>query len=530
MLSEARKTLLAVPGQRMTIPDHPPHAQPVGYAALVERRQLRVLPHYRWSFVATRGAARELADGRVVLRSNIAEPSAMGDLQHLLFALRYDGVNLEICDAYFAARTREEFEHELAQLIKDRPTGKYVRRLWFLYEWLTDRKLPVPDATQGTYVPLLDPEIYFVGPGRPSRRHRVHDNLFGNVQFCPLVRRTAALESESAQALRTSLDQMVAQYEPGVFARAIAYLYTKETMSSFAIERESPSPQKAERFAQLLTRLEAIEPWSETNLAAIQARIVDERFAESEYRDLQNYVGESIDLTRQHVHFVPPCPKDVRSMMEGLNRAAKGMEAAAPGGIDAVIWAACVSFGFVFIHPFVDGNGRLHRFLIHYVLAKAGVTPPKVVAPVSAVMLSRRREYEALLESFSRPLMELIDYQLAPDAGLSVRGDTARHYRYIDYTKMAEALYRWLEQAVREELPAELDFLVRLRRTREAMSCVVDLPDRLADLFVKVCLQNGGALSATKRASHFAMLSDVEVGGLEGAIRENMPARFSSRA
>ncbi len=353
-------------------------------------------------------------------------------------------------------------------------------------------------------------------------------NLLGNRRFCPLVRRTQVLGNADPNKLRVALDQMIGQYDPAVFARAISFMYTKETMSSFAIERESPSPARAKRFALLLKQLDTMDPWSEEQLAAIQARIVDERFAEPGYRDAQNYVGESIDLTRQHVHYVPPRPEDVRDLMEGLTLAARAM--AESGGVDAVIWAACVSFGFVFIHPFLDGNGRLHRFLIHHVLARGGVTPAHVVAPVSAVMLSKRREYDATLEAFSRPLMARVDYELAPDARLTVRGATVMHYRYIDFTTAAESLYRWLEEAVCIELPAELDFLVGLRRTREAMSRVVDLPDRLADLFVKLCLQNGGQISATKRASHFDMLSEAELDALERCVREHMPERSMSRA
>lgn len=34
------------------------------------------------------------------------------------------------------------------------------------------------------------------------------------------------------------------------------------------------------------------------------------------------------------------------------------------------VLAAGIAFGFVFIHPFEGGNGRIHRYLIHHVLAK----------------------------------------------------------------------------------------------------------------------------------------------------------------
>ena len=45
---------------------------------------------------------------------------------------------------------------------------------------------------------------------------------------------------------------------------------------------------------------------------------------------------------------------------------------------------------FLFIH-FRDGNGRLHRFLIHYALSQCGFTLKEVVFPVSVVILREPR-------------------------------------------------------------------------------------------------------------------------------------------
>ena len=58
---------------------------------------------------------------------------------------------------------------------------------------------------------------------------------------------------------------------------------------------------------------------------------------------------------------------------------------------DPVVAAAVSSFAFVFIHPFEDGNGRIHRFLIHHVLSRRGYSPPGVIFPVSAAILRDRR-------------------------------------------------------------------------------------------------------------------------------------------
>ena len=53
------------------------------------------------------------------------------------------------------------------------------------------------------------------------------------------------------------------------------------------------------------------------------------------------------------------------------------------------------------------------------------------------------------------------------------------------------------------------------------MRDVVDLPNRHADLFVRLCLQNHGTLSKAKRdLPEYSGLSNGEIAGLERAVRE----------
>ena len=66
--------------------------------------------------------------------------------------------------------------------------------------------------------------------------------------------------------------------------------------------------------------------------------------------------------------------------------------------LDPVIAAAILAFGFVYIHPFEDGNGRIHRYLIHHILSKRGFNPPQLVFPVSAAILDRIEDYRGVLE------------------------------------------------------------------------------------------------------------------------------------
>src|SRR5438094_2402405 len=102
--------------------------------------------------------------------------------------------------------------------------------------------------------------------------------------------------------------------------------------------------------------------------------------------------------------------------------------------IDPVLQAAAAAFGFVYIHPYQDGNGRLHRCLIHHVLAGRKFTPPGIIFPVSSVMLERIESYRRTLRGHSAPLMDLIGWRPTPDRNVEVLNDTADLYRYFDCT------------------------------------------------------------------------------------------------
>ncbi|HPO17339.1 MAG TPA: Fic family protein, partial [Candidatus Hydrogenedentes bacterium] len=193
--------------------------------------------------------------------------------------------------------------------------------------------------------------------------------------------------------------------------------------------------------------------------------------------------------------------------------------------IHPVIHTAAISYGFVFLHPFEDGNGRIHRFLIHNILALRGFTPEGLIFPVSAVMLKHPAEYDASLEAFSRPLLALVDYSLDEEGRMTVRNDTAKWYRYIDMTTQAEALFRFMEKTIDTELAEELAFLANYDRTKESIRAIVDMPDRMIDLFIRLCLLNNGRISASKRKDHFESLSDSEIERMEEVVHATYGSR-----
>ncbi len=487
--------------------------RPAGYAALIDRYNLDVIPNWHKSIVTASGIHRIDSSESVieeVYPSKYWPGDTLGD--HLEFALKYDGTNLTILSILF----QKIAEEDLLDYVRSKPTGKYARRLWFLYEFLTGKTPPLDNLKRGNYIDLLEPDEYYtVTPVRQVRRQRINDNLLGDSRFCPAVRRTDTLRDFEKADLPKRCRQVVAGYSPELLKRALGYLYTKETRSSFEIEHIKPTSTRTERFVVLLQMAEQEDFCRKPQLIEVQNRIVDTRFRDSDYRSSQNYVGETVAWQKERIHFACPKPEDLADLMDGLTAAHERMNRA---GVSAVIQAAAIAYGFVFLHPFEDGNGRIHRFLIHNILARRGFTPEGVMFPISASMLKNPADYDASLEAFSRQLMPLVEYSLDEDSRMTVHNDTAIWYRYIDMTPQAEALFRFIDQTIDTELASELAFLANYDKTKKAIQEIVDMPDRQIDLFIRFCLQNNGRLSGRKRASHFDFLSDEEIARMELAV------------
>ncbi|MCH7792652.1 MAG: hypothetical protein IID31_10280 [Planctomycetes bacterium] len=162
-----------------------------------------------------------------------------------------------------------------------------------------------------------------------------------------------------------------------------------------------------------------------------------------------------------------------------------------------------------------DGNGRIHRFLIHNILARHGFTPNGIMFPVSAGMLNNLTAYDASLEAFSLPLLPLVDYVMAADGRMTVTNDTGVWYEYPDLTAQCETLFSFIELTINTELADALSFLANYDASKEAIQEVVDMPNRQIDLFIRFCLQNKHRLSSRKRASHFGVLSAEEIAQFE---------------
>ena len=443
-------------------------------------------------------------------------------IPHLRFALRHEAFDLGV----LVAALRVIDPGEIEAWVRAQPTGAFSRRAWFFYETFTDRTLDLDDASAGNYVGALDPSRHVVAERRNSKRHRVADNLLGGPGMCPTVRLTTKLREGMESGLDEEARALMERYDSTILTRALSYLYAKETRSSFALEGETPNAGRAERFVAALQSAPAFDPSDKDALVRLQRTIVDPRYAADGWRVIQNFVGETLGGYRERVHFVSPRPVDVPDLMHAWTALTRRV---VEGGVDPVVAAAVSSFAFVFIHPFEDGNGRIHRFLMHHILAKLGYGPPGAILPVSAAILRDRRGYDDVLGSLSRPLLDLIQWEWtgggadSPGRKMVVKNETAELYRYFDATVFAEYLYDRVADSVRHDLREELGFVAMFDRALSGVREIVDMPDRRASLFVRLCMQNEGRLAARKRA-RFAELTDDELAAMETAVQDAMAA------
>lgn len=189
--------------------------------------------------------------------------------------------------------------------------------------------------------------------------------------------------------------------------------------------------------------------------------------------------------------------------------------------MDPVLAAAAVAFGFVYIHPFADGNGRIHRWLIHHVLARGQFNPPGLVFPISAVILRRIEDYRRVLEAHSRPLLDFIDWRPTPDNNIEVLNETAGLYRYFDATQHAEFLYACVAETVDRDLPDEVNYLEAYDAFATSIENLVDMPKMKLDLLWKFLQQNEGKISSRARSKESAALTESEAECIERVFAEN---------
>jgi hypothetical protein len=427
-------------------------------------------------------------------------------VNHIIFGLKFDYLNLHLLKSVFNCIP----EKAILDFIMSSPTGIYTRKIGFLYEFLMSKSLNLDFVINGNYVDLLDKKKYIVGKTVKNSKWKVNDNLLGTQEFCPIIRKTTEIEAFQNIDISAQIMQLRKDYPSDIFNRATNYLFGKETKSSYEIEHEKPSPKRIERFVSLLMKAGTVAEetmFDEGNLTLLQNEIVDPRFAVKCYRDFQNYVGQSLPNYSEMLHYICPPPELVPSLMHGLKEVALKT-----GTTSALVRASTLSFGFVFIHPFEDGNGRLHRFLIHDTLVRDKVVQDGLIIPVSAHILNNLKEYDGVLEDFSKELMQIIDYEKDDKGNVRVLNleEIESYYRFPDLTVQTSFLGKTIQETVMTDIPNELEFIMRYDELRLSIQEIVDMPDTEINKMILFLHQNKG-MFPKRRRKDFAKLTDAEI-------------------
>ena len=488
----------------------PEPARPAGYAWLIGIYQVRVpLPH-RLHAIGRHHKILTTPEWRLLTPRHAPADTLAA---HLTFALKWEGVDLLVLKRLF----RRVPAGDVAALVTEQPSGAYARRIWFLYEWLTGDHLALSDVRRGSYVDALDSKLQFAVPGERSTRHRVRNNLPGTPEFCPLIFRTEALQASVAKDLSSRAREACARVPADILARAAAFLLLEDSKSSYAIEGERPPRNRIERWGHAIGQA-GRNPLDVDELLRLQRIVIgDDRFVRLGLREEGGFVGaHERDTGTPIPSHVSARPEDLQPLMEGLVAFAGARSRA----LDPVLASAALAFGFVYIHPFVDGNGRIHRYLIHHVLAERRFNPPGLVFPVSAVILRHIDGYRSVLETHSRSILPLIEWEPTPDGNVRVLNDTGDFYRFFDATPHAEFLYRCVEATIEEDLPRETGFLAAYDRFSARIHDLVEMPSASVDLLFRFLRQHGGSLSERALAREFAALTEEEADQIQEIYRE----------
>ena len=115
---------------------------------------------------------------------------------------------------------------------------------------------------------------------------------------------------------------------------------------------------------------------------------------------------------------MPPPPDAVARLLDDL------LAFCNDGSLLALVQAAIAHAQFETIHPFVDGNGRTGRVLIHLVLRRRGLGL-RVLPPVSLILATWSRDYVAGCCASTMPCR-----RCCPSSSTTADGDGTRRRTY----------------------------------------------------------------------------------------------------
>lgn len=452
------------------------------------------------------------AEGLLAVPAHVA-PAAGDVIGHLLFALKHEGIHLQILAQSMPYLPPDHLRLALAQT----PNGRYIRVLAHLWEAFMGQRLVDRPQVAGRYVDVFDAGRYITGPAQRDPRWRVNFNGLGTVRYCATVERTPTIVQGMASKVLGRTAAFLDGLGPELLDRALSWAYLHETEDSYAIEHEKPTEDKARAFVQLLKMAHQGRPLSEDYLAELQSATVTNPFDKAvQFRQEQNWL-RGPGRGAAGVTYVPPWPRLLPELMGEWMQLANEM----PRHVDPIVAASVASFGFVFLHPFMDGNGRLSRFVFHQVLCASGQLPKGQLLPVSVAMKRHETDYLAALQSYSKPARERVQVTWIDEGEyrFDFKADTAI-FRYWDATPCVEFGFRMAEQALDVELKRETVFLARFDEVTRRVNAQIDMRNNDLATLALIALASEGAISAKKRKRYADRVPLAAFDVIESVVRQ----------
>jgi hypothetical protein len=492
----------------------------VGYGALIAGLKLEVPPPDPIAVVSSEktrsdpGKNHASRGGFAIYERNYQVEQDLGS--HLIFALRHEKIDLLILKQAFQTAGPAE----MAAFVKEAPTSADRRRAWFLFEWLVGTKLDIPDADAGNYVDALDAQVWHTAASTNSPRHRVRDNLPGVRAFCPLVRRAAGSEDAPlSETAERRVREATGELGDDLLRRLKRRLLFKDSKTTFLIEGEKPPTPALQKWSEIVAAASK-RPLDLNYLIKLQSSLIDDwRFVNPGLRTEGVFLGEHVE-NAPLANWIGAKPGDLADLVGGIIDADRRM---AERNVDPIAHATAVGFGWVFVHPFQDGNGRIHRYLFQHVFAERGVLPLGISLPISTAIWSSPetiQEYYDVLRGYDVHRLPFIKWRPTEKGNVEVTNDTVDLYRYYDATDQALFLSRRVDDTLARDIPNELIEMKRRDQALDAIRAVVEMPDMQIDRFIGYVVQNNGSLSKSKKKSEFSALKDEEILAMEEAVRE----------
>lgn len=484
-----------------------------GYSWLINQLHLQV-PVRIWSCISKKRLSHhvEHKDGWTIYDSTLSKLDNISN--HLEFALKHQAIDLLLIKRVLQSWGKEEAESYVLSNNK----GIYQRKVWFLYETLLGELLEICDLKSYKYEDILNDKEYFTNT-RPikSRRHKINNNLLGIDSFCPIVRKTEKITKYIKSNLSARASSTIGKIDATILRRAASFLLLADSKASFEIEGERPANGRVERWGKII---------NQAGKNSLSVKEIERLHAELFYNSKTVGIGirnEGVFLGERDREG-EPIPEFIGAKEGDLELLIKDWleldSKLSRIDLDPIIHASIIAFSFVYIHPLEDGNGRMHRYLIHHILGQQNFYPKGMIFPISTAILDKIEDYKNVLTSHSGPIMECIEWKTTAKKNVAVLNNTTDFYRYLDCTEETEFIFECADMTINNILPKEIGYIESFDQAFKSSKEIIEIADHKLKQLIVFIVQNNYQLSKNKKEKFFEYISDADLESIESVVKD----------